>query len=160
MTLSGEGNSPAATTNGIGHEGMVTVWDEHGRYVGCMGIEVWKQMLSARKERPDEEARAAESLLRDFAEYLGGERGLAWGDGEPINVEAGIAYFIHDRGLDEEAPAALLRRLTVWTMIGSASAGALLPVGLWGPAAVFWPTLAVALLSIWMLGTGRFLTWP
>lgn len=25
----------------IGREGLVTVWDDQGRYLGCMGIETW-----------------------------------------------------------------------------------------------------------------------
>lgn len=27
-------------------EGMVTVYDHHGKYVGCMGIERWKHLLA------------------------------------------------------------------------------------------------------------------
>ena len=34
----------------LGREGMVTVWDEHGRIVGCMGIELWRALLAARVE--------------------------------------------------------------------------------------------------------------
>jgi len=30
----------------LGREGMVTVWDEHGRIVGCMGVELWKLLLT------------------------------------------------------------------------------------------------------------------
>ena len=38
--------SSAATADlGLGREGMVTVWDAAGRYVGCMGIERWKELL-------------------------------------------------------------------------------------------------------------------
>ncbi|MBA2633459.1 MAG: hypothetical protein H0U86_10760 [Chloroflexi bacterium] len=33
-----------------GREGMVTVYDYQGRYVGCMGRETWEEML-AEKER-------------------------------------------------------------------------------------------------------------
>lgn len=30
----------------LGREGMVTVWDDEGRYVGCMGVELWKALLT------------------------------------------------------------------------------------------------------------------
>ena len=30
----------------LGREGLVTVWDEHGRIVGCMGVELWLHLLS------------------------------------------------------------------------------------------------------------------
>lgn len=30
----------------LGRPGMVTVWDEHGRIVGCMGVELWKALLT------------------------------------------------------------------------------------------------------------------
>ena len=29
----------------IGREGIVTVWDSRGRYLGCMGVQMWKQLL-------------------------------------------------------------------------------------------------------------------
>ena len=29
----------------IGREGMVTVWDDLGRYVGCMGVNLWRHLL-------------------------------------------------------------------------------------------------------------------
>lgn len=29
----------------VGREGMVTVWDHHGRYLGCMGVEAWERLL-------------------------------------------------------------------------------------------------------------------
>lgn len=31
----------------LGREGMVTVWDAHGRIVGCMGVEAWLRALPA-----------------------------------------------------------------------------------------------------------------
>ena len=34
----------------FGYPGMVTVWDEHGRIVGCMGVELWRALLIARVE--------------------------------------------------------------------------------------------------------------
>ena len=49
----------SSAAEGIGREGMVTVWDDQGRYVGCMGIETWIAFLAARnsaiepKPRPD-----------------------------------------------------------------------------------------------------------
>lgn len=30
----------------LGREGFVTVWDEQGRYVGCMGVELWRYLLT------------------------------------------------------------------------------------------------------------------
>jgi hypothetical protein len=30
----------------LGREGMVTVWDDEGRYVGCMGVELWRHLLT------------------------------------------------------------------------------------------------------------------
>lgn len=30
----------------VGREGIVTVWDEHGRYVGCLGSETWQRLLA------------------------------------------------------------------------------------------------------------------
>ena len=33
-------------------EGMVTVWDEHGRIVGCMGVELWRALLNAQAVAP------------------------------------------------------------------------------------------------------------
>jgi hypothetical protein len=35
----------------LGREGMVTVWDDLGRYVGCMGVELWKHLLSVESEK-------------------------------------------------------------------------------------------------------------
>lgn len=35
----------SSAAEGIAREGMVTVWDELGRYLGCMGVETWKQLL-------------------------------------------------------------------------------------------------------------------
>jgi hypothetical protein len=29
----------------LGRESMVTVWDHEGRYVGCMGVELWRDLL-------------------------------------------------------------------------------------------------------------------
>src|ERR1700752_706730 len=31
---------------GVGREGMVTVWDAEGRYVGCMGVNLWRDLLT------------------------------------------------------------------------------------------------------------------
>lgn len=33
-----------------GREGMVTVFDSEGRYVGCMGVETWQTLLLLQKE--------------------------------------------------------------------------------------------------------------
>lgn len=30
---------------GIGREGVVTVWDHDGCYLGCMGVETWERLL-------------------------------------------------------------------------------------------------------------------
>ena len=30
----------------VGRAGMVTVWDDAGRYVGCMGVNLWRHLLS------------------------------------------------------------------------------------------------------------------
>lgn len=30
----------------LGREGMVTVWDDLGRYVGCMGVNLWRHLLT------------------------------------------------------------------------------------------------------------------
>lgn len=29
----------------VGREGMVTVWDDEGRYLGCMGVRLWEWLL-------------------------------------------------------------------------------------------------------------------
>jgi hypothetical protein len=31
----------------LGREGMVTVYDSEGEYVGCMGVELWAALLNA-----------------------------------------------------------------------------------------------------------------
>jgi hypothetical protein len=36
----------------LGREGMVTVWDDLGRYVGCMGVELWRHLLTVEAKRP------------------------------------------------------------------------------------------------------------
>ena len=36
----------ASAAEAIGGEGMVTVWDDQGRYLGCMGVELWKHLLT------------------------------------------------------------------------------------------------------------------
>jgi len=41
--------SPAAKR--VGSEGMVTVWDEYGRYLGCMGIETWLRLVEEEARR-------------------------------------------------------------------------------------------------------------
>lgn len=33
------------------NEGLVTVWGEHGRYLGCMGVELWKALLTVEADR-------------------------------------------------------------------------------------------------------------
>jgi hypothetical protein len=38
----------ASAAEAIGREGMVTVWDDQGRYLGCMGVELWKHLLTVR----------------------------------------------------------------------------------------------------------------
>jgi hypothetical protein len=35
------GNDPKA----LGREGMVTVYDDQGRYLGCMGVNLWRALL-------------------------------------------------------------------------------------------------------------------
>lgn len=41
-----------SSADGLGREGMVTVWDDQGCYLGCMGVELWRLLLvqSARAE--------------------------------------------------------------------------------------------------------------
>jgi hypothetical protein len=39
----------------LGREGIVTVWDHNGRYVGYLGVNLWQALLdagSARQESP------------------------------------------------------------------------------------------------------------
>lgn len=31
----------------IGREGVVTVWDDNGRYLGCMGVNLWRALLES-----------------------------------------------------------------------------------------------------------------
>lgn len=40
----------------LGARGMVTVWDEHGRYVGCLGADAWKFLLTTSERRLDADA--------------------------------------------------------------------------------------------------------
>jgi hypothetical protein len=35
----------SSAAEGLGREGMVTVWDHEGRYLGCMGVEAWERLL-------------------------------------------------------------------------------------------------------------------
>lgn len=39
-------SSAADHKGGLGSPGMVTVWDHEGRYVGCMGSQTWRWLLS------------------------------------------------------------------------------------------------------------------
>lgn len=39
------GKQGSATVRAEGREGMVTVYDELGRYLGCMGVETWRAAL-------------------------------------------------------------------------------------------------------------------
>lgn len=41
----------SSAAEGIGREGIVTVWDEQGRYVGCMGVELWRWLLTPEADR-------------------------------------------------------------------------------------------------------------
>lgn len=38
----------SSAAGAIGREGMVTIWDDQGRYLGCMGVELWKNLLTVR----------------------------------------------------------------------------------------------------------------
>lgn len=40
------------TAQAIGREGMVTVWDDEGHYVGCMGVEIWRRILEKSEPLP------------------------------------------------------------------------------------------------------------
>lgn len=35
----------------LGREGMLTVFDEYGRFIGCMGVELWKALLTMETDR-------------------------------------------------------------------------------------------------------------
>lgn len=41
----------ASAAKAIGREGMVTIWDDQGRYLGSMGVELWKHLLTVRVKR-------------------------------------------------------------------------------------------------------------
>jgi hypothetical protein len=40
----------SAAANGIGREGMLTVWDDQGGYVGCLGIETWEALVDVKPQ--------------------------------------------------------------------------------------------------------------
>lgn len=48
-----------ATAEAIGREGVVTVWDDQGCYLGCMGVETWWRVLEAEAERARVRAKRA-----------------------------------------------------------------------------------------------------
>ena len=37
----------SGAAEGIGREGLVTVWDANGRYAGCMGVNLWAALRDA-----------------------------------------------------------------------------------------------------------------
>lgn len=43
----------SSAAEGIGREGMVTVWDDKGGYLGCMGVETWLVILRGEKRPSD-----------------------------------------------------------------------------------------------------------
>jgi hypothetical protein len=43
----------SSAAKGIGREGMLTVWDDQGGYVGCLGIETWKAMLDVGEQEAE-----------------------------------------------------------------------------------------------------------
>lgn len=43
------------------HEGMVTVYDDEGHYLGCMGVNAWAKQLGQPEERHEDEALIDES---------------------------------------------------------------------------------------------------
>lgn len=45
-----------------GREGMVTVYDDRGQYLGCMGVATWRVLVT----HPEVEARVLEKLV-EFA---------------------------------------------------------------------------------------------
>lgn len=40
------GQQLSATDRAEGREGMVTVYDQFGYYVGCIGVETWQKLLA------------------------------------------------------------------------------------------------------------------
>lgn len=55
----------------IGREGLVTVWDDQGRYLGCMGRSVWEEGLAA--EAALAEARQERDYWRNEYEKIAEE---------------------------------------------------------------------------------------
>jgi hypothetical protein len=48
-------SNPDKEPKALGREGLVTVYDDQGRYLGCMGVFLWQALLdagSARKDSP------------------------------------------------------------------------------------------------------------
>ena len=41
----------SAAADALGREGSVTVWDDHGHYVGCLGADLWRWLLTVESER-------------------------------------------------------------------------------------------------------------
>lgn len=58
----------SAPAESIGREGMLTVWDHHGGYVGCIGTETWKGIPM--EVRPEEFVGTRE-LSRGLYEQVG-----------------------------------------------------------------------------------------
>lgn len=50
-------SAAADKRQGIGSEGMVSVWDDEGRYVGCMGINLWRALVQSQQATTAEDTR-------------------------------------------------------------------------------------------------------
>jgi hypothetical protein len=56
----------------VGREGLVTVWDDGGRYLGCMGVNLWRALLESQSAAPAGAVAALEAVRRelDLPEHL------------------------------------------------------------------------------------------
>lgn len=61
----------SSAAEGIGCEGIVTVWDHDGRYLGCMGVNLWQALSDAytTKETQLREALDAITAVRREGRY-------------------------------------------------------------------------------------------
>lgn len=63
----------------IGHPGTVTVWDDIGRYVGFMGVELWKHLLTV-----EGETRRLREALTEITDYAAWQSAPNGADAERI----------------------------------------------------------------------------